>query len=70
MDPVSYGSLLSSIALSKIPQELCLIISWEVPQDNWEFEAILKVIKREGKPRERAVDSSVTKKPNARNSTA
>eukprot|EP00731_Ephydatia_muelleri_P027563 Em0019g436a len=47
VDPTSYGSLLSSILLSKIPQELCLIISREVPQDKWEFEAILKIIERE-----------------------
>ncbi|KAL5474082.1 hypothetical protein EMCRGX_G028656 [Ephydatia muelleri] len=53
----------------KIPQELCLIISREVPQDKWEFEAILKIIEREVEARERAVDSSVAKKPNARNST-
>ena len=37
---------------------------------NGEFEAILKIIEREVEAaRERAVDSSVTKKPNARNST-
>ena len=69
VDPASYGSLLSSILLSKIPQELCLIISREVPQDKWEFDAILKIIEREVEARERAVDSSVAKKPNARNST-
>ena len=69
VDPASYGSLLSSILLSKIPQELFLIISREVPMVKWEFEAILKIIEREVEDRERAVHSSVTKKPNARNST-
>lgn len=69
VDPVSYGSLLSSVLLSKIPQEFCLIISQEVPQENWEFEAILMIIEREIEAKEMAIDSSVTKKLNARNST-
>ena len=47
VDASSYGTLLSSILLSKIPQELCLIIiSSDVPQKSWEFEAILKAIER------------------------
>ena len=62
VDPSSYGSLLASILLSKIPQDLCLMVSREVSQDEWDFEAIVKVIEKEVEARERAVDSSVNKK--------
>ena len=62
VDPLSYGSLLASILLSKIPQDLCLMVSREVSQDEWNFKAILKVIEEEVEARERAVESSVIKK--------
>ena len=62
MDPTSYGRLLASILLSKIPQDLCLMVSREVSQEEWDFEAILKLIEIEVEARERAVESSVTKK--------
>ena len=53
---------MASILLSKIPQDLCLMVSREVSQDEWNFKAILKVIEEEVEARERAVESSVTKK--------
>lgn len=61
--PSSYGSVLASILMSKIPHDLCLIVSREVSSEEWEFETILSVIEREVEARERAVDSSVGKKP-------
>ena len=61
--PSSYGSVLASILMSKIPHDLCLIVSREVSGEEWEFETVLSVIEREVEARERAVDSSVGKKP-------
>ena len=61
--PSSYGSVLASILMSKIPHDLCLIVSREVSSEEWEFETVLSVIEREVEARERAVDSSVGKKP-------
>eukprot|EP00731_Ephydatia_muelleri_P009492 Em0005g78a len=62
VDSASYGTLLTSILTSKIPHDLSLIISREVPQDEWEFEAILKVIEREVEARERTAESYVPSK--------
>ena len=53
---------MASPPLSKTPQDLRLMVSREVSQDEWNFEAILKVIEKEVEARERAVESSVTKK--------
>ena len=61
----SYGSLLSSILMKKIPQDLCLIVSREIVRDEWDLDSLMKVVKKEIEARERAVvDSSVnTRKP-------
>ena len=61
----SYGSLLSSILMKKIPQDLCLIVSREIVRDEWDLDSLMKVIEKEIEARERAaVDSSVnTRKP-------
>ena len=61
--PSSYGSVLASIVMSTIPHDLCLIVSREVSNEEWEFETVLSVIEREVEAQERAVDSSVGKKP-------
>ena len=54
--PSSYGSVLASILMSKIPHDLCLIVSREVSSEEWEFETVLSVIEREVEARERAVE--------------
>ena len=61
----SYGSLLSSILMKKIPQDLCLIVSREIVRDEWDLDTLMKVIEKEIEAKERAaVDSSVnTKRP-------
>ena len=61
----SYGSLLSSILMKKISQDLCLIVSREIVRDEWDLDSLMKVIEKEIEARERAaVDSSVnTRKP-------
>ena len=40
----SYGSLLSSILLTKLPQELRLIISRRVGTGNWELERLMEML--------------------------
>ena len=65
----SYGSLLSSVVMSKLPQDLRLIITREV-KDEWDLDNILDVFRSELEARERAngnnvspIDQSSTKPP-------
>ena len=51
----SYGSLLSSIIMSKLPQELRLIISREIKDQEWQLDTIMRVLESELEARERAV---------------
>ena len=48
----SYGRLLSSVLMSKIPQELRLIVSRKVSCENFDFDEIMKVIEDEIDARE------------------
>lgn len=48
-----YGSLLVPVLLSKVPQELRLIISREFDTGNWSLDELLKVFKTEVEARER-----------------
>ena len=50
----SYGSLLSSILMKKIPSELCLIISRETVKESWDLDSMMKVFEQELEARERA----------------
>ena len=54
----SYGSLLSSVVMSKLPQDLRLIVSREV-KDEWDLDRILEVFRSELEARERASGSNV-----------
>ena len=54
----SYSSLLSSVLINKLPQELCLIVSHEVKGEEWELD---ELIEAEIETRERA---TVTKASN------
>jgi len=54
----SYGSLLSPVILSKLPSEFHLIISWEVKEDKWQLDELMRVIDKEVRARERASNSS------------
>ena len=51
----SYGSLLSSIIMNKLPQELRLIISREIKDQDWQLDNIMHALEDELKARERAV---------------
>ena len=55
----SYGSLLSSVLLSKLPQELRLIISRMTSEDDWALTALMEELEKETKVRERAIADTV-----------
>ena len=50
----SYGGLLSSILISKLPSELRLIISRELKEGDWDLDSMMKIIEREVEARERS----------------
>ena len=56
----SYGSLLSSIIMNKLPQDLRLVVSREIKDDEWQLDRILLVLENELEARERAVVRNVT----------
>ena len=43
----SYGGLLSSILMSRLPSELCLIVSRELREGEWRFESVMEIFQRE-----------------------
>ena len=54
----SYGSLLSPVILSKLPQELRLIVSREVREGRWHLDELIRLVDMEIKARERASNTS------------
>ena len=46
----SYGSLLYSVLLSKLPQDLRLVISREVSDDDWELGGLMTLLEKEIRP--------------------
>ena len=50
---MSYGSLLSSVLIKKLPSELQLILSRDVGEEGWEFNDLLKKLQDEIAARER-----------------
>ena len=63
MSSKSRGSLLSSVLMSKIPQDLHLIVSREIKGRDWELDLLLKVLHQELGARERAAGSQNTNSP-------
>ena len=57
----SYGNLLFSILINKLPQELRLIISREIRHEEWEIGQLMEIIEREIDAQERA--SSLVTQP-------
>ena len=51
----SYGSLLSSILMNKLPQDFRLVVAREMGDDDWQLGRLLAIFKRELEARERAV---------------
>ena len=54
----SYGSILSSVFMNKLPEELRLIVSRHVREDEWTLDAIMNVTESEIIARERALGNS------------
>ena len=50
----SYGNLLSSLFMNRLPQELRLIVSREVGEAEWRIDEIMTIVEREISARERA----------------
>ena len=64
VEPESYGTMLSSVLLSKLPPELRLIVSRKVPADDLDMGTLLETFEQELIARERA--TSVVQQPNRR----
>ena len=48
----TYDSLLSPVLLNKLPTELRLIVSREIPETDWNLDVLLRVMEREVEARE------------------
>ena len=66
----SYGGLLSSVLMNKLPPDVRLIVSRTIPEADWNLDVILNVVDKEINARERAVSvisvSGQQKKSHAR----
>ena len=60
----SYGTLLASVLIGKLPQEMQLIVTRKVGGDDWKLDALLKLVEEELQARERAaaISATLTKK--------
>lgn len=67
VEPVSYGTMLSSVLLSKLPPDLRLIVSREISSDELDMERILENFKKELIARERANNSALPRNCRAQN---
>jgi hypothetical protein len=47
VSPVSYGELLSTVTLGKLPSEIRLIVTRGLEEDNWNLERILELFETE-----------------------
>ena len=59
----SYGSLLSSVLINKLPLEFQLIIRTTVTGENWELDMLLQIVEMEISARERSETVSVHRTP-------
>lgn len=50
----SYGSLLSSVLISKLPQELRIVVSREVTSGDWDLDRLMEIVEKEIDAKERA----------------
>ena len=55
----SYGSLLSSVLLNKLPQEIRLIVSRKAGSDDWQLDKLMELLEEEVQARERAAASQL-----------
>ena len=70
----SYGSLLSTVVMNKLPTELRLIIGRKIGDDDWKLDVILEELLKEVETRERIANvnnpSSTQKRPQREQCTA
>ena len=50
--PESYGSLLSSVLMNKLPQEFRLLVSRDIKDGEWELDSLMRVVEKEIDARE------------------
>ena len=55
----SYSSMLSSVLMKRLPQELGVIVSRQTGTDPWNFNDLMQMVERELEARERATVASV-----------
>ena len=48
--PESYGSLLSSVLMNKLPQEFRLLVSRDIKDGEWELDSLMRVVEKEMTP--------------------
>ena len=53
----SYGNLLTSVVMNKLPQELRIIISRKIKNEEWDLDSLLNAFEEELEARERAARS-------------
>ena len=54
----SYGNLLCSMLMNKLPQDLRILISRDIKNDNWDLDRLLELLEAEVEARERATSNS------------
>ncbi len=59
MSPESYGSLLASVFVSKLPQEIQLIITRKTGSDDWDLLVLMELVEGEFEARERNAATQV-----------
>ncbi len=59
VESASYGSLLASVLITKILQELQLIVSRKMGSDDWDLDALMVILGEELQARERTTAGSV-----------
>ena len=58
VDSESYGSLLSSVLVKKLPTEMQLLISHQLPSDDWTLVALMETLVKEIEARERTATAN------------
>ena len=54
----SYGNLLCSMLMNKLPQDLRILVSRDIKNDNWDLDRLLELLEAEVEARERATSNS------------
>lgn len=63
MPAESYGGLLTSILVGKLPSEIRLIVSREMTAGKWDLDGVMKILEREVVARERASTTGTPPQP-------